>query len=320
MANDIGYTKNLFILPFDHRSSFVKDMFGIQDQNLTAQETQIIIAEKKIIYEGFKKAVEEDVPKGETAILVDEQFGDKILQDARTQGFTTCVTTEKSGQKEFTFEYGNNFAAHVEKYKPIFAKALIHYNPEDEDQSKSRQQQQLRILSDYCHNNGYKFLLEVLIPPSSTSEESFGHLRGDYKAPPRWTSKERFDKEMRPKLAVKMIEELQNVGVEPDVWKLEGMETIEDYQAVVKQAKSGGRDNVGIVVLGRGEDQKQVEKWISVGAKVKGVIGFAVGRTVFWQPLVDLKNGKISKEQAIAQIANNFKYFYDMFMKEKIKN
>ncbi len=319
MANDIGYTKNLFILPFDHRSSFVKDMFGIQDQNLTAQETQIIIAEKKIIYEGFKKAVEEDVPKGETAILVDEQFGDKILQDARTQGFTTCVTTEKSGQKEFTFEYGNNFAAHVEKYKPIFAKALIHYNPEDEKESKVRQQQNLKILSDYCHNNGYKFLLEVLIPlTSNASDVAARRLTG--MTPPRWTSKERFDKEMRPKLAVKMIEELQNVGVEPDVWKLEGMETIEDYQAVVKQAKSGGRDNVGIVVLGRGEDQKQVEKWISVGAKVKGVIGFAVGRTVFWQPLVDLKNGKISKEQAIAQIANNFKYFYDMFMKEKIKN
>lgn len=299
MFSNLGYTKNLFILPFDHRSSFVKDMFGIQDQNLTAQETQIIISEKETIYEGFKKAVE-DVPKRETAILVDEQFGDRILRDARSRGFTTCLTTEKSGQREFTFEYNGEFSKHIEKYKPTFAKALIHYNPEDEEQSKIRQQQSLKILSDYCHNNGHKFLLEVLISP----------IKADL-------AQENYDKDVRPKLAVKVIEELQNAKVEPDVWKLEGMESFLDYEAVVSQAKIEGRINVGIVVLGRGEDQKLVEKWISVGAKVKGVIGFAVGRTVFWKPLVDLKNGKISKEETVNKIANNFKYFYDVFMKGK---
>jgi len=295
MANDLGYNKNLFILPFDHRSSF-EEIFNNKDD---------IVSAKWIIYEAFKQGVTNGIPKNEGAILVDEQFGDKILQDARRQGFTSIFTTEKSGQKEFTFEYNGEFSKHIEKYKPTFAKALIRYNPEDKDQSKSRQQQQLKILSDYCHNNGYKFLLEVLIEPTNEQLIKFG---GD---------KNLYDKELRPKLAIEVIKELQNVGVEPDVWKLEGMTDVKDYEAVVSQAKIEGRINVGVVVLGRAENQKLVEKWISVGAKVKGVIGFAVGRTVFWKPLVDLKNGKILKEEAINQIANNFKYFYDVFMKDK---
>ena len=129
--------------------------------------------------------------------------------------------------------------------------------------------------------------------------------------------KDRYDQELRPKLAVTVIEQLQNANVEPDVWKLEGMDNTADYEAVVAQAKSGGRENVGIVILGRAADQKQVEKWISVGAKVKGVIGFAVGRTDFWQPLVDFKNGKITRDQTIEKIANNFKHFYDIFIRNK---
>lgn len=307
MANNLGYTKNLFILPFDHRSSFVKDLFGITDQNLTPYETQLIISVKDTIYEGFKKAVEEDVPKDKSAILVDEQFGDKILKDAQKQGFTTILATEKSGQKEFTFEYNGEFAKHIEKYKPTFVKALVRYNPEDDEQSKIRQQQSLKILNAYCHNNGYKFLLEVLIPPTD-SQLIQAH-----------ENKDLYDLELRPKLTMSVIDELQRAKIEPDVWKLEGMNSPKNYQAVVNKIQSNDRGSVGLVILGRAADKETVEKWILAGTVVKGVIGFAVGRTVFWQTLTDLKNDKTSKEEAINQIANNFKYFYDVFMKGKIK-
>jgi len=307
MITHLGYTKNLFILPFDHRTSFVKDVFGFTNLELTSQQTQKIIDAKETIYQAFKKAAEEYIPTGEAAILVDEQFGDKILLDAKRQDFIILLTIEKSGQKEFTFEYGKEFPKHIEKYQPTFAKALIRYNPEDEKQSKIRQQRNLKILNDYCHNNGYKFLLEVLISPTGSQlAKSHGN-------------KKLYDLEIRPKLAVEVIEELQNASVQPDVWKLEGMESPKDYEMVVIQAQKNNRSNVSIVVLGRAESKKDVEKWITVGAPVKGIIGFAVGRTVFLPPLLDFKNAKISKEEAINQIANNFKYFYDVFMKGKIK-
>lgn len=282
-------------------------MLGIDAQKLTPQEIQLVVSAKETIYGAFKKAAEEYMPKGEAAILVDEQFGDKILLDAKRQGFIVLLTIEKSGQKEFTFEYGNEFANHIEKYKPTFAKALISYNPEDEKESKVAQQRNIKILSDYCHSNGYKFLLEVLIPPT------------DFQLQKAHENKKLYDLEIRPKLTVETIEELQNAGVEPDVWKLEGMDSAKDYEMVVAQAQRNGRNNVNIVVLGRAQSKADVEKWISIGAGVKGIIGFAVGRTVFLQPLLDLKNAKILKEEAINQIANNFKYFYDVFMKGKIK-
>lgn len=292
---NLGYNKPLFILPFDHRSSFSKIF----------QDKEDIVSAKWIIYEAFKKALSDGIPKDESAILVDEGFGDKILIDAKNNGITTILTTEKSGEKEFTFEYGNDFSEHIEKYQPTFTKALIRYNPEDDRNSKIRQQKQLKILDDYCHSHGYKFLLEVLIEPKENQLAEVGN------------NKERYDQKLRPNLAIQVVKELQDSGVEPDVWKLEGMYDAKNYEEVINQIQANNRESVGLVILGRAESKNHVEKWIAAGAKVRGVIGFAVGRTDFWEPLVDLKNGKISKEETIHQIANNFKYFYNLFTKNK---
>lgn len=280
MINNLGYNKPLFILPFDHRVSF-KKIFG-HDPNLIAQL-------KQIIYQAFKNSVSETIPKENAGILVDEQFGESILADAKKQDFITLLTTEKSGQKEFSFEYGEGFAQHLEKYKPTFAKALIHYNPDDVLEKNKRQEEKLKILSDWCHQHDYKFLLEILIVPSQSS----------------------------PTLLIKSIGQLQRAGVEPDVWKTEGMEDKDDYESVVSKIKTGGRSNVGLVILGRGENKELVENWIRQGAGVAGVIGFAVGRTVFWQPVIDYQNGKISKEKAMETISKNYEHFYKIFISSK---
>ena len=289
MFNNLGYKKNLFILPFDHRSSFAK-LFGFTNAVLTQEEKDIIIKAKEIIYMAFEKAVPEGISKEDAAILVDEEYSDKIIRDAINQNYNVILTTEKSGQKEFTFEYGDEFEKHIEKYKPIFVKALIHYNPNDDPLSKMRQQQKLEILSNYCHQNSYKFLLEVLVSPTT---QQLKDVSGN---------SERYDIEARPNLTAKAIEELQNASVEPDIWKIEGMENEDSYKIVALQAQKGERENVGIVILGRAENQEKVEQWIKTGNKIKGIIGFAVGRTIFWSPLTEYKNGKIEKEKVIEKI------------------
>ena len=300
MFNSLGYNKNLFILPFDHRSSFIK-LFGITNVQLSQDEKKTITNAKEIIYSAFQKSVSEGISKEQAAILIDEEYGDKIIQDAINQKYNVILTAEKSGQKEFTFEYADEFGKHIEKYKPTFVKALIHYNPNDDPLSKMRQQQKLEILSNYCHQNSYKFLLEVLILPT---EQQFKNVSGNI---------QRYDVEIRPNLTVKAIEELQNSHVEPDIWKIEGMESEDSYKIVVLQVQKEERGNVGIVILGRAEGQDKVGEWIKVGRKIKGVVGFAVGRTVFWEPLTEYKNGKITKEQTIEMISNKFIYFYNLF-------
>lgn len=301
----VGYNHDLFILPFDHRSSFLKNMFGIEGREPTPEETEKIKNAKKIIYEGFKKAVEQGVPKDSAAILLDEQFGDELLQDAHKNGFTIILTIEKSGTEEFEFQYDGEFAEHIKKYKPTFVKALIHYNPEGDRVLNSRQAKKLATLTDFAHANGYKLLIEPLIP---ATEQQLSRLNGDA---------EKYDRDVRPLLTVLMIKELQDAGVNPDVWKLEGMSRPEDYEAAVSQARIDARGEVGIVVLGRAAEDSVVESWLRVGAKVAGVIGFAVGRTIFWEVLTSYEHGKISEDKAALTISRKFVHFYKVFMEAR---
>jgi myo-inositol catabolism protein IolC len=301
MIDNLGYKKKLFILPFDHRTSFVK-LFGFVNIDLSSEEKETIANAKEIIYLAFKRAVEQEIPKEQAAILIDEEYGDRIIRDAKNCNYNIILTTEKSGLKEFALEYEDDFQKHIEKYKPQIVKALINYNPNNDPLSKMRQQQKLGVLNEYCHKNSYKFLLEVLISPT---DSQLGTVNGNLS---------QYDTQIRPNLTVKAIEELQTAGIEPDIWKLEGMENEDSYKIASLQARKEGRENVGIVILGRAESSINVEKWIRLGSKIKGIIGFAVGRTVFWEPLIEYKNGKIEKEKTIEIISNNFLYFYHIFI------
>jgi 5-dehydro-2-deoxygluconokinase len=116
---------------------------------------------------------------------------------------------------------------------------------------------------------------------------------------------------------VQAIEELQAAGVEPDVWKIEGLDRREDCEKMVATARRGGRDNVSCIILGRGEDDQKVHEWLTTAAKVRGFIGFAVGRTDFWDPLVNMRAGKITREQAVNEMARRYREFVDVFESAK---
>lgn len=265
---NIGYTKDFFILPFDHRSTLENAGFkNIPDL-------------KQVIYEAFEKS-KSTVGEG-AAILVDEQYGEKILLDAKQKGYTTLLTIEKSGKEEFEFEYEKEFGEHILKFKPTFAKALIKVKSELSDLTKEN----LKKLNSFCFGNGVKLLIEIV---------SQGNLD----------------------LILKTIGDLQDFSVEPDVWKVEGMEKKEDYEKIVSLARREGRSEVSIVILGRGEEKEKVSNWIKVGAGVPGVIGFAVGRTIFWDPVSKLNAGEMKKEEAVDLISENYNYFYNLFINSR---
>ncbi len=265
---NIGYTKDLFILPFDHRSTFEKA--GFKD----------IPGLKLLIYEAFKKS-KSTVGEG-AAILVDEKYGDKILLDAKENGITTLLTIEKSGREDFEFEYEKEFGEHIQKYNPAFAKVLIRVQNGVSDLTKEN----LKKLNSFCFGNGIKLLIEIV---------SEGNL----------------DK------ILQTISTLQDFSVEPDVWKVEGMDKREDLEKIVEMARRDGRNEVSIVILGRGEDKERVSNWVKVGAGVSGVIGFAVGRTVFWDPISKFNAGEVQREEAVSQISENYNYFYNLFINSR---
>jgi myo-inositol catabolism protein IolC len=300
-----GFDKPLYILPFDHRGSFQTKMFGWSGA-LTAEQTAEIAAAKQVVYDGFKAAVQDGVPQQKAGILTDEQFGSAILRDAVAHHYTTACCVEKSGQEEFDFEYGEDFAHHIEAIRPTFSKVLVRYNAEGNRIVNARQARRLKRLSDYLHNgSGSLFMFELLVPAEKSQIERF---KGDKKA---------YDLQLRPQLMVRAIEELQDAGVEPDVWKIEGLDRRQDCEKVVAAARRDGRDRVGCIILGRGEDDRKVHEWLTTAAAVPGFIGFAVGRTSFWEPLVAWRARQITREQAVSDIMGRYREFVDTFEGKK---
>ncbi len=320
----VGFDKPLYILPFDHRGSFQVNMFGWKGQ-LTPEQTAEIAAVKRVIYDGFRAAVAAGVPKEKAGILVDEQFGADILRDAAKEGFSTSCPAEKSGQDEFDFDFGEEFAKHIEAFKPTFCKVLVRYNPEGDRGLNQRQAARLKRLSDYLHSpspptgrppplppgrrgegeGGSLYMFELLVPAEKAQLE---RVKGDKKA---------YDLEIRPRLMVQAIQELQDAGVEADVWKIEGLDRREDCVKVAAAARRNGRDQVGCIVLGRGEDARKVREWLATAAAVPGFTGFAVGRTTFWDPLVDWRASKTTREAAVAEIARRYREWVDVFEKAR---
>jgi myo-inositol catabolism protein IolC len=298
----LGYDGKLYILAFDHRGSFQKKMFGIEGDP-SDEQTATISDAKHLIFEGMLKAVDQGAEPGVTGVLVDEQFGGPkgIPGQAKERGLLLAMPVEKSGQNEFDFEYGDDFGAHIEEFDPDFAKVLVRYNPDGDAEMNERQTARLKRLSEWLHDNDRKFLFELLVPAEDAQLEQVG---GD---------SDRFDAELRPELMRRAIVELQDAGVEADIWKIEGIDTQEDCEKIAETSRRDGRDGVICVVLGRGADDEKVEHWLRQGAPVDGYAGFAIGRTIWWDALKGFLDGDLEREAAAEQIAGNYLRFVRVY-------
>jgi myo-inositol catabolism protein IolC len=297
---NLGYNTPLYILPFDHRESYLSGMFHFKPP-LTTEERQTVIGSKQLIYDGFREAVDSDMLASRSGILVDEEFGAEILRDAVRSGYVSAVSVEKSGSDEFEFEYGEEFAAHIHAFNPTFAKVLVRYNPEDDPALNLRQVERLRRLSDHCRTTDQRFMFELLVPATKVQMERV------------LADKNTYDRQVRPALMLQAIRALQDAGVEPDVWKIEGLDRREDCEQLVDTARRHGREDVGCIVLGRGADEKRVGEWLKTAASVPGFIGFAVGRTSFWDAVADFQSKKLTRSEAVSRIAQRYRQWVAIF-------
>ncbi|HEV3387442.1 MAG TPA: DUF2090 domain-containing protein [Solirubrobacteraceae bacterium] len=302
----LGYDGKLYILAFDHRGSFQKKMFGIQGDP-TPEETEKIADAKHLIFEGMLVAVREGAEAGATGVLVDEQFGSNIPEQAREHGLKLAMPVEKSGQDDFDFEYGDDFAAHIEKFNPDFSKVLVRYNSDGDAAMNKEQLVRLKRLADWLHSGDRKFLFELLVP---ATDEQLASVGGDT---------DRYDAELRPELMRRAIEDTQNFGVEVDVWKIEGVDDQRDAAMLAEQARSGpGREGVTCVLLGRGASTEKVEQWLQVASPVEGFIGFAIGRSIWWDALSAFLNDGLDREAAAEQIAKNYLHFINVYERQAV--
>jgi 5-dehydro-2-deoxygluconokinase len=298
----LGYQGRLYILAFDHRASFSRGMFGIEGEP-TAEQTKQIADAKLLIYEGLVAATESgEVAAGDVGVLVDEQFGGEVPRLARERGMVLAMSVEKSGQKLFDFEYGDGFGEHIDRFDPYFSKVLVRYNPEDDAGGNRVQLGRLKRLADWLHERDHRFLFEMLVP---ATDDQLGRVDGDER---------RYEAELRPGLIARGIAEAQEFGVEVDVWKLEGVDSTADAEALVRQARSGdGREGVVCVLLGAGADDHRVESWLGVVGATEGFSGFAIGRSIWREPLRASLAGEIDRDEAANRIAQDYLRFVRVY-------
>lgn len=303
----LGYDGKLYILAFDHRGSFQTKMFGI-DGDPTPEQTATIADSKQLIYEGMELANERGVEASAVGVLVDEQFGGNIPAEAHAKGLMLAMPVEKSGQNEFDFQYGDDFGAHIEQFDPAFSKVLVRYNPDDPDAAVNpRQNEKLKRLADWLHANDRTFLYELLVPATAEQLASVG---GDA---------DRYDAELRPELMRRAIEETQNYGIEVDIWKIEGVDARADAEMLAKQTRVGeGREGVVCVVLGRGASDAKVDHWLREASPVDGFVGFAIGRSIWWDSLRGFLDGSVSRADAASKIADNYLRFIDVYTQQEV--
>lgn len=274
----------LFILPFDHRSTFAKDLLGFDYPPKTAAHRRKVSEMKRVVFDGFLLAHNQYEHSEDMGILVDEEFGSSIIAEASKQRIPFAVSVEKSGQLFFQFEHGNAFSKHLTQREPTYAKALIRYDAAQREGNKI-QNARLKRLNDWCDQHDQKWMLEPLM-----------------------TGKGSHFSQMKYAIA-----QMERAGIKPNLWKLEGLTKAKQWKEIFKLAKND------LIILGRGETKKHVEQWVIEAAKSGVVSGFAIGRTIFMKPLEQLRDKKITRKQAVERIAKNYLYFIKLWEKNELK-
>lgn len=310
MTATLGFDKPLYILAFDHRDlllakSVSEDMLEMltadQKAEIELARSELLLA-KRVVFRGFEAALAAGVTQDNAGMLVDERFGADILAKAEGQGYMIACPAERSGQEEFDFEYGEDFAKHIETFQPTFCKVQVRYNPEGDQDLNRRQSARLKRLSDYLHGESQSlFMLELVLPPEKAQLKE---LKGDRKA---------YDVEIRPRLKIEAIQQLQDAQVEPDVWAIEGLDSREDCEKVVAAVRRGGRNKIGCIILGQGKDQKRARECLITAAGVPGFIGFTIGRAIFSEPLTRWASRKITLQAAATEIGKRYREFVNIF-------
>lgn len=289
-------TLPLFLLAFDHRQSLVKGLFA-GDADAAALRAPDL---KLLVLGGLRRALEDGLPvaPSQVGVLVDDRYGARAAEAARADGFAVAVAVEETGQREVRFVHGEDFAAHVASLAPAFAKVLVRYNADDpEPEVNDRQRALLKRLSDWCAANDPDLLLELLVPPT---EAQLAAVDGDGA---------RYDADLRPDLTVRAMEAMRADGIAPALWKIEGLEDADAARAVASAA--GG---VGCLVLGRGADDAKVDHWLTTAAPVAGFDGFAIGRSLWWEPARAWLAGTLEAADAERRIATAYRRAIDVYL------
>jgi myo-inositol catabolism protein IolC len=297
--------RTLLILAMEHRESLQHDIYGIEGEP-RATDVERIAAGKKLVFDGLLHALRHGIDPGIVGVLVDERYGAAVARRVRDAGLSLAMPVERSGQQTFVLEYGtpeqSTWLEHVRAFDPDQVKVLVRDNPDDPADSRLLQFERLARVSAALDAEGRVLLVELLVP---ATDRQLADVGGDVL---------RYDTELRPDLTVRVVESMYAAGVEPQIWKIEGLETRAAAEQIVAAAQAGGRSGVRCIVLGRDAPEDRLDHWLQVAAPVPGFVGFAIGRSIWEAPLMEHEAGRLGADEAVRRIAKNYVHFANAFI------
>jgi myo-inositol catabolism protein IolC len=228
-------------------------------------------------------------------VLIDEQYGAGVAElAARTGGAVSlCMPVEASGQDWFGFAYGDAWQQHAGFFAPEHAKVLVRDNPGLDPARREEQARRLAQVSAWAAAAGRSLIVELLVPATRADQDAVAGRQ------------DRYDDELRPGHTVAVMQYLQDRGVDPAIWQVEGMDQHDDAVAVAAAAGRGGRQ-ARCIVWDRQAPHDTLEHWLEVAAPVPGWTGFAVGRSVWQDPLHAHLHHLCTAGEARRRIANAY--------------
>jgi myo-inositol catabolism protein IolC len=291
----------LFILAMDQRDSIEQKLYEL-DHAPTPEEAASIAANKLLAYRGLLDAVADLPEGGRPGFLVDEQYGASpaVLAGA-DERISLAMPIEASGQEWFDFAYGHDWRSHATFFRADHPKVLLRDNPALDRAQREAQANKVAEISSWARHEGRELIVELLV---AGTDDDLASVEGDT---------DRYDREVRPGLTVQVLEFLQDHGVEPAIWKIEGLAQRADAERIAATARRGGRDG-RCIVLGRHAPQEQLDEWLRVAAPVEGFVGFAIGRSTWWDALEDRIAERIDEATARRRIAENYTHFVRTYL------
>jgi 5-dehydro-2-deoxygluconokinase len=249
---------------------------------------------KRLAYDGFLHARERSADVRQFgALLIDQQYAGAVLADADAGRVTVGTPAEKAGA--FPLEWSTDpFSAAL---TGAFVKVLVRYRADDDAAIVQAQRQKLDALQAWCRGAGKPLVVEILVARRDEPEEEF-------------------ESTGRPTMLAAFIADAYGRGLTPQFWKIEGTlspagaRTIDEAIAAVPACRQ--------IILGKAADLATIDRWFAAAAGSRTAVGFAIGRSVFWEPSVAFLTGAKRAEEAAAAIASNYLQLVDAWQRSRV--
>jgi 5-dehydro-2-deoxygluconokinase len=266
----------VYMLAADHRWQWEE----FCDQR--ALPRQRIREVKRLACDGFLLARERsEGVRNFGALLIDEQYSSPVIADMLGAGLTVGTPAEKAGAIPLAWA-ADPFSAAL---TGSFVKVLARYRSDDAAEIVAEQWRKLEALQAWCRAAGKPLVLEVLVARRQEPEQDF-------------------EAAGRPEMLAGFIAEAYRRGVTPEFWKIEG--TLAPQGARAIDAAIAAQPSCRQIILGKAADLSTIDRWFAACAASATASGFAIGRSVFWEPSAAFLEGTISADAAAEAIAGTY--------------